>query len=100
MNNKSGENLTNEAQPLYYVLVIYSQTNLPACDPRTVGSFERFATLFLLTNEKGRTNLGQVDECATIEDFARFIGENVFKIQSKSGEKKSWFARILNFFKK
>ena len=53
-----------------------------------------------MTNEKGRTNLGQVDECATIEDFARFIGENVFKIQFKSGEKKSWFARILNFFKK
>ena len=55
---------------------------------------------FCMTNEKGRTNLGQVDECATIEDFARFIGENVFKIQSKSGEKKSWFTRILNFFKK
>ena len=30
MNNKSGENLTNAAQPLYYVLVIYSQTILPA----------------------------------------------------------------------
>ena len=53
-----------------------------------------------MTNEKGRTNLGQVDECATIEDFARLIGEKVFKIQSQSGEKKSWFARILNFFKK
>ena len=55
---------------------------------------------FCMTNEKGRTNLGQVDECATIEDFARLIGEKVFKIQSKSGEKKSWFARTLNFFKK
>lgn len=53
-----------------------------------------------MTNEKGRTNLGQVDECATIEDFARFIGEKVFKIRRKRGEKKSWFARILNFYKK
>ena len=34
MNNKSGENLTNAAQPLYYVLVIYSQTNLPALRSR------------------------------------------------------------------
>ena len=55
---------------------------------------------FCMTNEKGRTNLGQVDECATTEDFARLIGEKVFKIRRKRGEKKSWFARILNFFKK
>ena len=55
---------------------------------------------FCMQKVDGHTNLGMVDECVTPDDFARFIKEKVYKIKSKSSEKKSWLARILSFFKK
>lgn len=53
-----------------------------------------------MTNENGHANSGQVEECTTIDEFARLIEEKIFKIRRKRDEKKSCFARILSFFKK
>lgn len=47
----------------------------------------------------GHDNFGEVDECVTMEEFANLISGRILKI-SKTGDQKSWLARILDFFKR